>query len=175
MFVTWINWQGCFPLEIKSRMIGLICFFMMVLFLTPACHKEFYPNDQSKITLFLDAKSDWYNTGLRVKKGRTLVLECRGSWAVAPKKESQRWPDTGPEGHGKHPGERVHSKGNHKKELPGVPFGTLLGRIGPSVFSIGDRKEVVMPSSGRLYLVINDYPFYRHDNRGGLIITITAQ
>nr|HID58739.1 hypothetical protein [Desulfobacterales bacterium] len=37
-----------------------------------------------------------------------------------------------------------------QKELPGVPFGTLLGRLGKVFFFIGDRKQVVMPSSGYL-------------------------
>lgn len=91
---------------------------------------------------------------------------------MAPAAERQRWPDTGPEGHGGHPGETVHAAGDGKKELPGVPFGTLLGRVGGTIFPIGGRREVAIPATGTLFLVINDYPFFRHDNRGGLTIRI---
>ena len=96
-----------------------------------------------------------------------------GFWAVAPENESTRWPDTGPEGHGNHPGEFVHRLGNTKKELPGVPFGTLLGKVGSFVFAVGARQKIVMPADGTLFLVINDYPFYRQDNRGGLQVHIS--
>jgi len=125
-------------------------------------------------TIYLDAKSDWLPTGIKVKKGIKLTFECTGKWAVAPIEENERWPDTGPEGHGRHPGEQIHRLGDPKKELPGVPFGTLLGKIDHIIFPIGDQKDIRMPADGELYLVINDYPFYRHDNRGGLHITIIS-
>jgi hypothetical protein len=130
------------------------------------------PNSDLRKTIYLDAKSDWLDTGILVREGQEVGFECEGTWAVAPANEGQRWPDTGPERHVRHAGERVHRRGDPKKELPGTPFGTLLARVGKIVFPIGDQKAVFMPSTGRLYLVINDYPFYRHDNRGGLRITI---
>ena len=149
--------------------------FITLLSWLAACSHAFHHSEESMTTLFLDAKSDWANTGLFVRRGQRLFFETRGTWAVAPENERERWPDAGPEGHGKHPGERVHRQGDSKKELPGVPFGTLLGKINDAVFPIGCQKEVVIPANGRLYLVINDYPFYRHDNRGGLHITIMTQ
>ena len=148
---------------------------LIILSLLLACKQEIRRPQGHGKTIHLDAKSDWQGTGLWFKKGQKIRLECHGSWAVAPSNESRRWPDTGPEGHGRHPGEKVHKSGDPKKELPGTPFGTLLGRVAHIVFPIGDRKEIVAPSEGELYLVINDYPFYRHDNRGGLSITIVPQ
>jgi len=126
-------------------------------------------------TVDVDAKSDWIDTGIRVVKGQTVFFRSEGAWAVAPHDERERWPDAGPEGHGNHPGEVVHRAGDHKKELPGTPFGTLLGRVSRHVFPIGIRNEIIMPASGTLYLVINDYPFYRHDNRGSLKVTISKE
>lgn len=176
--------KRCWEIEMNGWLIvlmqrfsfcALICFFMTIWPLMLACKPKSYSREQSKITIYLDARSDWQNTGLFVQGGHILGFECQGSWAVASKNESRRWPDTGPEGHGKHPGEKIHRRGDSKKELPGVPFGTLLGRVGEIVFPVSERKEVVVPSDGLLYLVINDYPFYRHDNRGGLSITITVQ
>ena len=148
---------------------------LIILVLLFACKQEIrHPQGRGK-TIYLDAKSDWQATGLWVKKGQTVSLECHGVWAVAPENENQRWPDTGPEGHGNHPGEKVHRLGNPKKELPGTPFGALLGKVSDRVFPIGNRRKIVIQSEGELYLVVNDYPFYRHDNRGGLSITIFPQ
>ncbi len=148
---------------------------LIILALLLACKQEIRRPQGNGKTIYLDAKSDWQGTGLWVKKGQKVRLECHGMWAVAPENERRRWPDTGPEGHGKHPGEKVHSLGDPKKALPGTPFGALLGKVSDAVFPIGDRKEIIIPSEGELYLVINDYPFYRHDNRGGLTVTIVLQ
>lgn len=153
---------------------GLVL-LLFCLLLAVSCIPAIHMKKGQIAMIYLDAKLDWLSTDLKVKKGQKLAFECKGKWAVAPIEENERWPDTGPEGHGKHPGEQVHRLGDPKKELPGVPFGNLLGRIGQVVFSIGDQKEVIIPENGELYLVINDYPFYRHDNRGGLYITIRAE
>lgn len=162
-------------LILRKLSLVLISFGLIGMFLLPACGQNITSPKGSGRTICLDARSDWQGTGLRVRKGHKLRIECHGMWAVAPENESRRWPDTGPEGHGNHPGEKVHRQGDPKKELPGVPFGALLGKVSGAVFPIGDRKEIVAPAEGELYLVINDYPFYRHDNRGGLTITIVPQ
>ena len=161
---------------IRRKLVPVLIGFVLIgLFLLTACSRSIAIPKRSERTIYLDARSAWQGTGLQVREGQKLRIKCYGIWAVAPENESSRWPDTGPEGHGKHPGEKVHRQGDPKKELPGVPFGALLGRISGAVFPIGDQKEIVAPSEGELYLVINDYPFYRHDNRGGLTITIVPQ
>jgi len=48
-----------------------------------------------------------------------------------------------------------------------------LGKVNGIVFPVGAERTVRMPAEGELFLVINDYPFYRHDNRGGLFIAVT--
>jgi hypothetical protein len=161
---------------IRKKLVPVLIRFVLTgLFLLPACSQNIPSPKGTGRTIYLDARSDWQGNGLWVRKGQKVRLICRGTWAVAPENESRRWPDTGPEGHGNHPGEKVHRRGDPKKELPGVPFGALLGRVSDAVFLIGDQEEIVAPSEGELYLVINDYPFYRHDNRGGLTITIVPQ
>jgi len=139
-----------------------------------ACHHRSH-HEPGEVTVDVDATSDWVHTGVRVSEGQTLFFRCSGSWAVAPANERERWPDAGPDGHGNHPGERVHSKGDPRKELPGTPFGTLLGKVNGRVFPIGSQGSVIMPAAGILYLVINDYPFYRHDNRGRLQVSIARE
>jgi len=126
-------------------------------------------------TVYVDARLDWINTGIRVSKGQTVVFRCEGAWTASPLNERERWPDAGPEGHGHHPGEMVHRAGDSRKELPGAPFVALLGMVDLKVFPIGSQGKVVMPADGALYLVINDYPFYRHDNRGGLTVSISKE
>jgi len=129
-------------------------------------------NKKTGINIFLDAKSGWFDTRISVTNGEKISIKCSGTWAAAPETESQSWPDTGPEGHGAHPAEKLFSNLDSQKELPRVPFGALLGRINDTVFAIGDKKEIVVPKSGRLFLVINDLPVHRYDNRGGLSITV---
>jgi len=161
---------------VRERLVlGLISLSLIASFLMQACGQKGSCPKGIEATLFLDARSGWQDTGLRVKKGQRLSIDCSGMWAVAPENESQRWPGTGPEGHGNHPGEKIHRKGDAKKELPGVPFGALLGKVSDAIFLIGDQREIVAPAEGAFYLVINDYPFYRHDNRGGLTITIVLK
>jgi hypothetical protein len=164
----------CVWIRRKAALV-LISLGLIAPLLLWACAQRVTSPEGPGTTIFLDARSGWEGTGLRVTKGQKLSIECSGTWAVAPENESQRWPDTGPEGHGNHPGEKIHTKGDRKKELPGVPFGALLGKVSEAVFPIGDQREIVAPAEGELYLVINDYPFYRHDNRGGLTITIVPQ
>ncbi len=163
---AWLNPIISFP----GLVILLLCLLLAV-----SCQPAIHLKKGQVTTVYLDARADWLSTGLRVERGQKLAFECKGTWAVAPSEEKERWPDTGPAGHGNHPGEQVHRLGDPKKELPGTPFGALLGRIGPVVFAIGDQKEMIMPADGELCLVINDYPFYRQDNRGGLSITISVK
>ena len=151
---------------------GLSIMGLTVLALMSACTQEIRSPQSHQKTIYLDAKSGWQNTGLWCKEGQRVFFKCSGIWAVAPENESNRWPDAGPEGHGKHPGEKIHELGDPKKELPGTPFGTLLGKVSEVAFPIGNRKVIIIPAEGVLSLVINDYPFFRHDNRGGLTITI---
>lgn len=158
----------------KGLTLGFIGVAAIVPFLIAGCTSEIRPSSGA-VSVHLDARSDWLGTGLYVKKGDKVAITCRGTWAVAPENERARWPDAGPEGHGAHPGERVHAKGDPKKELPGIPFGTLLGKVSDRVFPIGNLREIVSPAEGELFLVINDYPFYRHDNRGGLTIELRVE
>jgi hypothetical protein len=147
--------------------------FLISLAVISCCGMAIHPLNEA--TLYIDARSDWVNTGIRVSEGQAVAFRCDGFWAVAPLNESERWPDAGPEGHGNHPGEIVHRQGDSKKELPGVPFGALLGKVDRTVFPIGSQRRIIMPANGTLYLVINDYPFYRHDNRGGLKVRISRE
>jgi len=125
--------------------------------------------------LYLDAKSGWSDTGLRVEKEQYLDFECSGIWAAAPESVRDVWPDAGPGGHAGHPAEKIFRHLDSEKELPGIPFAALLGKVGKTIFLIGDKEKVIMPESGRLFLVINDCPPHRHDNRGGLRISIQGQ
>lgn len=50
--------------------------------------------------------------------------------------------------------------------LEGYPFGMLVGRVGNTVFPIGDATEIIFPASGYLYLAVNDYLGTYWDNNG---------
>lgn len=154
--------------KIKPEMFLLIDDKEFLDFISPAIET----NKKTGINIFLDAKSGWFDTRISIKKGENISIQCSGTWAAAPETESQTWPDTGPDGHGTHPAEKLFNNLDSQKELPCVPFGTLLGMVNDVVFAIGDKEKFVAPQSGRLFMVINDIPLYRYDNRGGLSITI---
>lgn len=127
------------------------------------------------VTVYLDATSGWLDTRLDVRAGETIRITTRGVWAAAPSIVRNVWPDTGAEGHGKHPAEQLFKHLDSQKELPGVAFGSLLGQIGNHIFAIGDRNDIVIPRSGRLLLVMNDIPDQRFDNRGIMEIRVLLQ
>lgn len=154
--------------KIKPEIFSIVDDKEFLEYISPAIER----NKETKINIFLDAKSGWFDTRIPVNKGEKISIECWGTWAAAPETESQTWPDTGPEGHGTHPAEKLFSNLDSQKELPRTPFGALLGRVNDTIFAIGDKKEIVAPKSGRLFLVINDLPFHRYDNRGSLSITV---
>jgi len=154
--------------KIKPKIFSTVDDKKILESISPAINRD----KETEINVFLDAKSGWFDTHIPVKKGEIIGIECQGTWAAAPKTENQTWPDTGPEGHGMHSAEKAFSNLDSQKELPGVPFGTLLGRINDTIFAISEKGEIVVPESGRLFLVINDLPDHRFDNRGGLNIII---
>jgi hypothetical protein len=49
-----------------------------------ACMPGKSPHSDLRKTIYLDAKSDWLDTGIFVREGQEVGFECEGTWAVAP-------------------------------------------------------------------------------------------
>ena len=103
----------------------------------------------------MEASSPWVDSGLTVRKGDRLSFRADGTIQWGSKSDQV----AGPEGHGAKPGK--------------VGAGGLIGRVGftGKPFPIGNiRTPIVMPSSGKLFLGINDFIF--GDNTGFFTVTI---
>jgi hypothetical protein len=113
------------------------------------------PPTGAAVTVTVDAKHPWVDSGLTVRKGERLSFQADGTiqWGSTPDKVA------GPEGHGAN-GDKLGAGG-------------LIGRVGLNgkPFAIGNiRAPIVMPKNGRLFLGINDFIF--GDNAGAFAVKI---
>jgi len=109
----------------------------------------------------VSAERDWTDTGFTVRAGDVLAVQARGTVQLSPDL-----------------GDTASASGSRTgRDAPDAPSsadaGALIGRIGSHVFVIGDRRNVTVPSSGRLYLGVNDD--YHGDNRGSFDVTLTVR
>ena len=114
------------------------------------------PEAATRVTVTVDAKHPWVDSGLVVRNGESLSFEADGTIRWGAKVDHV----AGPEGHGAKPGK--------------VGAGGLIGRVGytSKPFPIGNtRTPIAMPKSGELFLGINDFVF--KDNSGSFVVTIT--
>jgi hypothetical protein len=101
----------------------------------------------------------WTDTGINVRAGQMLSFAANGE---------VRW--------GRGGGETASPNGNPASmrstyPLRGAPVGTLVGRVGNSVFPIGANTGAIrMPVSGRLLLSVNDDD--RRDNSGAFNVVV---
>jgi hypothetical protein len=105
---------------------------------------------------------DWQHTDIAVDTGDRLVIEyISGQWSIYPP-----WGYAGPEGYDS------SFPLNPDYPMPNVQPATLIGKIGQSVFKVGERLDMIVQESGRLYLRMNDNKVV--DNDGSLQIQISV-
>lgn len=112
---------------------------------------------ERSVSVIVDAKHPWVDSGLAVQKGERVSFEANGTvqWGAEPGQV------TGPEGHNVKAGK--------------LGKGGLIGRVGNNgkPFPIGrTRTPIAMPKSGELFLGINDFVFA--DNAGAFTVTIQS-
>jgi hypothetical protein len=101
----------------------------------------------------------WVDTGLTLQKGQQFRIEASGSWSnTGP-------PSLGPNGF---PGYLYPGT-----VLASASLASLIGKVGDVVFAVGGSFEGPSPSSGRLFLSINDTPDNFSDNQGSLSVAIS--
>ncbi len=103
-------------------------------------------------TVSVPADRQWTDTGIEVRAGDVLRFVPSGEVSWGPGRRD------GPAG-------EANSPYNQNRPIPDRPGAALIGRVGDDAFYIGDGSATVRaPSSGRLYLGINDD--YVQDNSG---------
>jgi hypothetical protein len=101
----------------------------------------------------VDANQAWTDTGLNVRSGEMVTFDADGRVQL-----SDNFNDVvGVAG--------LTNRRTIDAPLTRAPAGALIARVGnSSIFLVGNRRQVRMPASGRLYLGVNDD--YLADNDG---------
>jgi hypothetical protein len=147
---------------VKKSLIGLIAALMFVsVVVNPAYARN--------LVVRVPAAAEWVDSGIDIAIGETVFLKAKGMAITGPLKD--------------YPLARSGAAGQVTTcvddavpggvcVLSGVPFGALVGKIGVggSPFLIGDAASFVSVSSGRLYLVVNDFIGEYADNQAGFTV-----
>jgi hypothetical protein len=111
-------------------------------------------------TISVDSTERWTDTGMTVRPGESIEISARGSVRMSTNTRDLASPA----------GSRMGRRAS-EAPLPQHPAGALIGRIGESApFFLGSNNAIVAPSSGRLYLGVNDD--HLADNEGAFDVTV---
>jgi hypothetical protein len=115
------------------------------------------------ITVRVDARTAWSDTGLTVNQGDRVAFNASGQIQFGQSATQTATPD----------GNGAERRATYPD--PTVPVGALLGKIGNSApFAIGMQTQpLVMPASGRLMLGVNDNEL--GDNSGFFSVVVAKQ
>ncbi len=118
----------------------------------------------ASISVRVNAQQRWTDTGVDVRAGDTLTFDATGTIRMSDNGEDLAGPA----------GSRI---GRRAPDAPIVNqlAGGLLARIGDysSTIFVGDRRSIIAPVSGRVYLGVNDD--HLPDNSGEFAVTVGVQ
>jgi hypothetical protein len=124
----------------------------------------------------IPADVEWVSTGISVEEGQTVYLRTRGVAITAP---LATYPAalSGPDGQVWNLGCGQYEGAPPPCALDDAPYGALVGRVGPSgdPFLIGGASWFTAPTSGHLYLTVNDNLGFYSDNLAGFTVLFTGE
>jgi hypothetical protein len=132
----------------------------------------------------VSGRAGWVSTGLRVEAGQRLQVQTLGYVHTAPIPDFHRPGEfksaSGPEGQTTEPtcGDTVAGFPPGLIDITGpcalddAYFGELIGRVGATIFRIGDAAEIIAPTSGTLELAANDLVLTYFDNTGAFTVVV---
>lgn len=106
----------------------------------------------------------WFDTGIDVRAGEVVTFQATGTIRMSTGNDSDTASPAG------------SFSGRHADHAPfsNRPAGALIGRIGSGApVYLGERGQVSVPRSGRLYLSVNDD--YLQDNSGDYRVTLSVR
>lgn len=113
--------------------------------------------------IYVNGRSGWTDTGLRVNQGDTVMFNTQGSVQLSSDGNDVAQPA------GSTSGRRAS-----QSPLPNELAGALIGRIGNSApFGVGDQRQITAPTSGELFLGVNDD--FLNDNNGGFRVRVSVR
>ncbi len=117
------------------------------------------------------ANEVWFYTGINLTAGQTLVIYASGNVNTNGGKASGK--TLSPDGQSNNP--PCYTIGSECL-MTGTFWGTLIGRIGnEKPFKVGSQLEMLIASTGPLYLAVNDNSGYFKDNSGSFNVIITVR
>lgn len=118
----------------------------------------------------VSSTEEWQQMPLSVGRGEKFtVFYVSGSWTV----DERNFPGVGPDGYEPAVDREIYQP---CKLVPGQPFGKLLGRVGENgrTFPVGAGGTLTAPSSGTLFLRINDADRCLGDNDGSIAVAMAG-
>jgi Ca2+-binding EF-hand superfamily protein len=118
----------------------------------------------SAIEVLVPSTQRWFDTGIDVRAGNVVDFRATGTIRMSSGNDNDNASPAGA------------SSGRRADNAPfrDQPAGALIGRIGNgSPLFLGERGEVTVRNTGRLYLSVNDD--YLNDNSGEYRVTITVR
>lgn len=110
----------------------------------------------------VDARERWVGTGLTVERGDMVMFDVSGTVQLSRDRSDMAGPA------GAHSGRRAP-----QAPLAAQPAGALIGRIGETVFGIGNQRSIRAPASGQLFLSVNDD--HLADNQGHFEVLVSVR
>jgi len=121
------------------------------------------------------AATEWVSTGIWVYTtdvGLKVNIHTTGTVITAPVNWYGSGARSGPAGQTTNCANVTGVEPEYICALDGYPYGMLVGRIGNTVFPIGDAPNFSLPARGFLYLAVNDYLGTYWDNNGEFSVLI---
>ena len=137
----------------------------------------------ARTVVSVPGQAGWVDTGINVEIGDELPVTTNGyvltasipAWHVPGVFKGASGPN-GQVNYGRTCGAVWDTYDEDLKAIVGecaardAYFGTLVGKVGDTTFSIGDTDTITAPASGRLYLGVNDYVLTYWDNHGAFTV-----
>ncbi|GGV83727.1 hypothetical protein GCM10010294_60690 [Streptomyces griseoloalbus] len=150
--------------------VALVLTTFFPLWPTPSVGASTGASRQAMENPSVDSTEEWQQMPLSVGKGEKFtVFYVSGSWTV----DVRNFPRVGPDGYEPAIDREIHQP---CKFVPGQPFGKLLGRAGENgtEFPVGAGGTLTAPSSGTLFLRINDADRCLGDNEGSITVAMAG-
>jgi hypothetical protein len=172
-----VPYISSFP-RILSTIVGLVLIGLAILIYPSesAPDNSISPTDsQARITktynLSVPANEAWLFTDIALASGQTLKIDASGH--INTKGGDPIGDTVSPNGQTNNPPCYTIDS---DCLMPGVFWGTLIGRIGnDSTFIVGSKLEMLVLNNGLLYLSINDNSGYFGDNSGSFDVVVSVQ
>lgn len=123
-------------------------------------------SSSNKWKVRLSARVRWFDTFINVESGATIYISATGivNWGPPPGDEYTPF-RVGPNGT-----RPPYEDDKHRFPMPDAGCGSLIMRIGDSIYSIGEGGSVKVGESGTIQLMVNDD--FLQDNSGNFFIDI---